>query len=71
MGTASIVQMTLDSDDCGIYSNGKTFTFMDKFGNQVALSLDAIMRCVSIAEDNGDLPALTKDFWNEVNEILG
>lgn len=51
MATPSTVNVKLDDRECGIASNGGSeFTFQDGAGNQVAISLRAVLRCLSIAE---------------------
>lgn len=67
MTTTSIVKMKLDDRDCGIAATcGSDFKFKDGAGNEVAISLRAILRCLSIAEAKKSVPTLPAEFWTGV-----
>lgn len=69
MATISTVNVKLDDRECGIASAGATeFTFQDGAGNQVAISLRAVLRCLSIAESEKVVPALPSEFWVAVEK---
>lgn len=69
MATTSTVKMKLDDRECGIAStSGSDFTFQDGAGNQVTISLRAVLRCLSIAEAEKSVPALPAEFWAAVEQ---
>lgn len=67
MATTSTVKIKLDDRECGIAStSGAGFTFQDAAGNEVSISMRAVLRCLSIAEAEKSVPALPAEFWTAV-----
>jgi hypothetical protein len=67
MATTSTVKIKLDDLECGIASSSSSgFTFQDAAGNEVSISLRAVLRCLSIAEAEKLVPALPSEFWSAV-----
>jgi hypothetical protein len=67
MATTSTVKTKLDDRECGIASTGGSdFTFQDRAGNEVSISLRAVLRCLSLAETEKSVPALPPEFWTAV-----
>jgi hypothetical protein len=62
------ISAQMDFDDAGatIMPTGSGFTLKDKQGNQITLSLSALLRCMAVAEYEKLVPALPGEFWQQV-----
>jgi len=70
VSTTSTVSMKFDDTGCTIASVGaNSFTLRDSAGNQVTMSLKAIMRCMAVAEHEKMVPALPSEFWQHVEQL--
>lgn len=70
MATTSVVNMQFDDAGCTINSTGgRAFTLRDGAGNQVTLSLRAIVRCLAVAEHEKLVAALPAEFWQQADQL--
>ena len=69
MSTTSIVNMIFDDSGCTIASVGSdSFSLRDNAGNQVTVSLKAVLRCLAVAEHEKLVPLLPSTFWTRVEQ---
>lgn len=69
MATTSTVRMKFDDAGCTIDSSGgNAFTLRDAVGNQVTISLTALLRCLAVAEHEKLVPALPGEFWQRFEQ---
>lgn len=61
--------MKFDATGCSIASAGTDFALRDSSGNEVTISLQALLRCLAIAETEKTLPQLPGEFWQSVEQI--
>jgi hypothetical protein len=59
-------QMIFDDVGATIMPTGAGFMLKDKHGNEITLSLSALLRCMAIAEHEKQVPALPGEFWQQV-----
>ena len=70
MPTTSTVSVKFDDTGCTIASAGsRGFTLSDAAGNQITVSLKAIMRCLAVAEHEKQVPELPSEFWQHVEQL--
>jgi len=70
MAATSTVSMDFDDAGCTIASaGGKGFALRDTAGNQVTVSLMAVLRCLAVAEHKKLVPALPGEFWQYVEHL--
>lgn len=69
MPTTITAKMKFDDVGAQIASHGDGFKLRDPAGNEVTVSLNAILRCLAIAENEKSLPALPGEFWQAVDRI--
>lgn len=69
MPTYTITQISFDDDTARIGFDGNLFIMTDNRGNELRLTLRAVLRCLAHAEHIGLVPALPDDF-NEAIEPL-
>lgn len=59
-------QMVFDDAGATIMPTGPGFTLKDKQGNEITISVSALLRCLAIAEHEKMVPALPGEFWQQV-----
>lgn len=70
MATTSTVSMVFDDKSCTIGTAAAGgYTLRDEAGNQVTLSLRAVVRCMAVAEHEKKIPALPGEFWQHVEQL--
>lgn len=69
MPTTVTAKITFDDKGAQIASTGDGFLLRDRGGNEVTISLNALVRCLAIAEYEKTLPALSGEFWQSVDQL--
>lgn len=59
-------QMVFEDAGGTIMPASSGFTLKDKQGNEITISVSALLRCLAIAEHEKMVPALPGEFWQEV-----
>lgn len=63
-------QMVFDDAGATIMPTVAGFTLKDKQGNEVTISVSALLRCMAIAEHEQMVPALPGEFWQQVESKI-
>ena len=64
MASISVVRLKFDDTHASIGAEAGGFFLRDRDGNEVAISKNAMLRCLAIAEHEKMVPALPDSFWN-------
>lgn len=63
-------QMVFDDAGATILPAGSNFALKDKMGNEITISVSALLRCMAIAEHEKMVPALPGEFWQQVESKI-
>ena len=66
MPTTVTAKIIFDDKGAQIGRDGEWFVLRDTAGNEVTMSLQAVLRCLSIAEHEKVIPELPDEFWMNV-----
>lgn len=63
MATIAISKLHFDDASASIQSTAQGFSLRDEAGNEIGISLRAVLRCLAIAENERRVPELPEGFW--------
>ncbi|MDR8015297.1 hypothetical protein ACRCPT_06775 [Pseudomonas aeruginosa] len=65
MATTATAKLNFDDSSASIQSTAAGFILRDEAGNEVGISLRAVLRCLAVAEKEKRVPSLPVNFWSD------